>query len=108
MKKAVNENLNGKAKIFATDDARYEAIACRDKQADGAFYYAVKTTGVYCRPSCSARLPRGRTSASTIPVNRRNALVSALASGANRTERRYAFGAPVSPGGRAERKRSGE
>jgi hypothetical protein len=30
----------------------------RDRAADGTFVYSVHTTGVYCRPSCAARLPR--------------------------------------------------
>jgi AraC family transcriptional regulator of adaptative response/methylated-DNA-[protein]-cysteine methyltransferase len=33
-------------------------VIARDARADGAFYYSVRTTGVYCRPSCAARLPR--------------------------------------------------
>jgi AraC family transcriptional regulator of adaptative response/methylated-DNA-[protein]-cysteine methyltransferase len=37
---------------------RWEAVCRRDPAADGAFYYAVRTTGVYCRPSCAARLPK--------------------------------------------------
>jgi AraC family transcriptional regulator of adaptative response/methylated-DNA-[protein]-cysteine methyltransferase len=41
-----------------TDEARYEAIRRRDPDADGRFYYAVATTGVYCRPSCAARLAK--------------------------------------------------
>ena len=40
------------------DDPRWQAIASRDKAADGTFYYAVRTTGIYCRPSCSARTPK--------------------------------------------------
>jgi AraC family transcriptional regulator of adaptative response/methylated-DNA-[protein]-cysteine methyltransferase len=43
---------------FATSDARWDAVRRRDRAADGAFYYSVLTTGVYCRPSCAARLPR--------------------------------------------------
>src|ERR1700704_1188781 len=43
---------------FATDDERWEAVERRDRAADGAFFYSVRTTGVYCRPSCAARLPR--------------------------------------------------
>lgn len=43
---------------YASDDARWEAIAARDARADGHFVYAVRTTGVYCRPSSSARLPK--------------------------------------------------
>jgi AraC family transcriptional regulator, regulatory protein of adaptative response / methylated-DNA-[protein]-cysteine methyltransferase len=39
-------------------DPRWAAIVARDPQADGRFYYAVTTTGVYCRPSCAARLAR--------------------------------------------------
>jgi len=40
------------------DDRRWRAIEARDPGADGQFVYGVKTTGVYCRPSSSARLPR--------------------------------------------------
>jgi len=43
---------------FAGDDDRWEAVVHRDRNADGSFYYSVRTTGVYCRPSCAARLPR--------------------------------------------------
>lgn len=38
--------------------AAWAAVCARDASADGQFYYAVRTTGVYCRPSCSARQPR--------------------------------------------------
>jgi AraC family transcriptional regulator of adaptative response/methylated-DNA-[protein]-cysteine methyltransferase len=38
-----------------TSDPRWRAVVGRDRNADGAFFYAVSTTGVYCRPSCSAR-----------------------------------------------------
>lgn len=37
-------------------DPRWPSIVARDAAADGKFYYAVRTTGVYCRPSCAARL----------------------------------------------------
>lgn len=40
------------------NDPRWAAVVGRDKAADGHFYYAVKTTGVYCRPSCPARTAR--------------------------------------------------
>jgi AraC family transcriptional regulator of adaptative response/methylated-DNA-[protein]-cysteine methyltransferase len=43
---------------FATDEARWQAVVDRNRAADGAFFFAVRTTGVYCRPSCGARLPR--------------------------------------------------
>ena len=38
-----------------TDTQRWTAIVRRSVSADGKFYYAVRTTGVYCRPSCGAR-----------------------------------------------------
>ena len=41
---------------FSDDEARWAAVARRDRSADGAFYYSVRTTGVYCRPSCASRL----------------------------------------------------
>src|SRR5438034_9294841 len=40
------------------DDACWKADRRRDRAADGTFVYSVRTTGVYCRPSCAARLPR--------------------------------------------------
>ena len=39
-------------------DPRWASVRTRDPRADGTFYYSVRTTGVYCRPSCSARRPR--------------------------------------------------
>ncbi|WP_426205878.1 bifunctional DNA-binding transcriptional regulator/O6-methylguanine-DNA methyltransferase Ada [Pseudomonas sp. TWP3-1] len=39
-------------------DPRWAAVVARDPQADDQFVYAVKTTGVYCRPSSLARLPK--------------------------------------------------
>lgn len=43
---------------FSTDAAKWEAVCRRDPAADGVFFYSVRTTGVYCRPSCGARLAR--------------------------------------------------
>lgn len=45
------------ATAFTTDQARWNAVESRDCQADGQFWYGVRTTGVYCRPSCPSRLP---------------------------------------------------
>lgn len=39
-------------------DPRWAAVVARDRLADGTFFYSVRTTGVYCRPSCPARLPK--------------------------------------------------
>ena len=38
--------------------ARWRAVLDRDRRGDGRFVFAVRTTGVYCRPSCPARRPR--------------------------------------------------
>src|SRR4051812_19663928 len=43
---------------FVNDVERWEAVQRRDCQADGSFYYSVRTTGVYCRPSCASRPKR--------------------------------------------------
>src|SRR5947209_17366411 len=43
---------------FMTDEERWNAVVRRDSAADGSFYYSVRTTGVYCRPSCPARHAR--------------------------------------------------
>ena len=39
-----------------TDEERWEAVLRRDAAADGEFVYSVRSTGVYCRPSCASRL----------------------------------------------------
>lgn len=44
--------------MVTTQKDRWQSIVKRDKQADGTFFYGVKTTRVYCRPSCAARLPK--------------------------------------------------
>jgi AraC family transcriptional regulator of adaptative response/methylated-DNA-[protein]-cysteine methyltransferase len=41
-----------------SEAARREAVAQRDARFDGAFVFAVRSTGIYCRPSCPARRPR--------------------------------------------------
>lgn len=40
------------------EQAMWRAVEARDAQADGAFVFAVTTTGIYCRPSCAARRPK--------------------------------------------------
>ncbi|GAT83810.1 AraC family transcriptional regulator [Streptomyces sp. F-3] len=40
------------------EDARYEAVRSRDGRFDGEFFFAVETTGIYCRPSCPAVTPK--------------------------------------------------
>ncbi len=54
------ETLRGQANAssYPTDAERWDAVRNRDIRADGAFYYSVRSTGVYCRPSCAARQPR--------------------------------------------------
>jgi AraC family transcriptional regulator of adaptative response/methylated-DNA-[protein]-cysteine methyltransferase len=39
-------------------DPRWAALVARSAEADGTFFYSVRTTGVYCRPSCRSRRPR--------------------------------------------------
>ena len=41
-----------------TFDERYRAIDARDARFDGQFVTAVRSTGIYCRPSCPARRPQ--------------------------------------------------
>ncbi len=43
---------------FTDDEERWAAVVRRDASADEQFFYAVLTTGVYCRPSCPSRLAR--------------------------------------------------
>ena len=49
--KAVRKAVQG----YLGDEARWSAVQARDADADGVFWYSVRSTGVYCRPSCGAR-----------------------------------------------------
>ena len=40
------------------DDQRWQAVRTRDAHFDGRFVYAVRSTGIFCRPSCPSRKPR--------------------------------------------------
>ncbi len=44
--------------MLTEQDPRWAQLRARDPAADGRFVYAVRTTGVYCRPSCAARAAR--------------------------------------------------
>tara|TARA_R110002126_G_scaffold17440_6_gene68037 strand:- start:64 stop:279 length:216 start_codon:yes stop_codon:yes gene_type:complete len=35
----------------------WQAVCDKDKNYDGIFFYAVKTTGIFCKPSCASRTP---------------------------------------------------
>jgi AraC family transcriptional regulator, regulatory protein of adaptative response / methylated-DNA-[protein]-cysteine methyltransferase len=51
------------------DESRWRAVQLRDRRADGAFVYAVRSTGIYCRPSCPSRKPaRDRVVFFTVPA----------------------------------------
>ncbi len=55
----MNVSVNNTQLAAATvTDPRWVSVVARNPAADGTFYYSVKTTGVYCRPSCAARLAR--------------------------------------------------
>ena len=54
-------NMSTKTEWLAAatvSDPRWAAVVARDRDADGTFFYSVRTTGVYCRPSCAARPAR--------------------------------------------------
>lgn len=44
--------------LFDDDDTRWQAVRDRDANADGFFVYGVRSTRIYCRPICKARLAR--------------------------------------------------
>lgn len=44
--------------VAERDDQRWQAVLARDPGQDGVFVYAVRSTGIYCRPSCASRRPR--------------------------------------------------
>src|SRR5437870_4799514 len=50
----------GRAPVVSdlTPERRWRIVLARDRRYDGAFVYAVQSTGIYCRPSCPSRRPR--------------------------------------------------
>jgi class 3 adenylate cyclase len=55
---ALAQLYDGFETLYPDDAARWLAVQSRDARADGILYYAVETTGIYCRPTCPARRPR--------------------------------------------------
>jgi AraC family transcriptional regulator, regulatory protein of adaptative response / methylated-DNA-[protein]-cysteine methyltransferase len=50
------ESIELAAKPFSDDETRWQSLVDRNPAADGEFVYSVKSTGVYCRPTCPSRL----------------------------------------------------
>jgi AraC family transcriptional regulator, regulatory protein of adaptative response / methylated-DNA-[protein]-cysteine methyltransferase len=50
-----------------TSTEQWQAVLARDRRLDGRFVYAVRSTGIYCRPSCPSRRPR-RTQVTFFPI----------------------------------------
>jgi AraC family transcriptional regulator of adaptative response/methylated-DNA-[protein]-cysteine methyltransferase len=46
------------AALQPIESTRWDAVVARDRSAVGAFVYAVRSTGIYCRPGCASRRPR--------------------------------------------------
>src|SRR5262245_30462101 len=40
------------------EESYWQAVQTRDTGADGLFFYGVRSTGIYCRPTCPSRRPR--------------------------------------------------
>ena len=57
MSKPTPADLQARADA-TTGDPRWAQVQARDAGADGQFFYSVRSTGVYCRPSCGARPAR--------------------------------------------------
>lgn len=52
------ERKSSQTAAYRTEPQRWNAVTNRDVAADGRFVFAVRTTGVYCRPGCKSRQPR--------------------------------------------------
>lgn len=51
MRQTTNESIQ------LDDETRWRAVTTRNRDTDGRFVYAVRSTGIYCRPSCPSRKP---------------------------------------------------
>jgi AraC family transcriptional regulator, regulatory protein of adaptative response / methylated-DNA-[protein]-cysteine methyltransferase len=57
MTRTSNSNFSA-VHMMRPGEKLWRAVQMRDRSADGAFVYAVRSTGIYCRPSCASRKPR--------------------------------------------------
>ena len=55
MSMAEMKRLSPSSPVAPSEDAWWEAVRRRDKAFDGKFFFGVRTTGVYCCPSCASR-----------------------------------------------------
>src|SRR5262245_52748725 len=55
MNPALKTSSTAGVRTLALEELRWRALRRRDEKADGSFWYGVRTTGVYCRPSCAAK-----------------------------------------------------
>jgi AraC family transcriptional regulator of adaptative response/methylated-DNA-[protein]-cysteine methyltransferase len=55
---AVERGATVEEDVAGSQDDLWRAVEARDRAADGAFVYGVRSTGIYCRPSCPSRRPR--------------------------------------------------
>ncbi len=53
-----SSQLEALAKTELPPDHRWTAILARDETKDGVFVFGVRSTGIYCKPSCPARHPQ--------------------------------------------------
>lgn len=44
--------------VVVTDSEKWDAVVQCDNAYDNVFFYGVKTTGIFCRPSCKSKIPR--------------------------------------------------
>lgn len=58
MQKSMTSAATAQSADTQPDSERWQAVRDRDRRADDRFVYSVRTTGVYCRPSCGARTPK--------------------------------------------------
>jgi AraC family transcriptional regulator of adaptative response/methylated-DNA-[protein]-cysteine methyltransferase len=57
--KSISNTSTAGGRVLRTDSRRYwNAVTRHDARFDGAFVYAVRSTGIYCRPGCPSRRPR--------------------------------------------------
>ncbi len=91
----LTETRLNKMICWISDEDKWQAVAKRDGKADGKFYYSVATTGVYCRPSCGARLARRENVAFHASCDDAEQAVFARANGAFRTAHRLLNAMPM-------------
>ena len=86
--------------LLPPNDTMYQALVNRDPSFEGIFFVGVRTTGIFCQPTCSAKNRPAKTSSFSLRLTRRCWAAIVLVCAANRWIRSLRAGVDQAAAGR--------